>query len=219
MFTGIIQKIGAVGRRVARGNGQRLTIRHDAWDAPLTLGESVAVNGVCLTVAEAGSGQFTADVLSETLSRTSLGAKATGAAVNLERALRLDERLGGHLVQGHVDGTGRLEALRRTGSDWILEVRCETALLDGMAPKGSIAIDGVSLTIAELKDGSFMVHLIPHTWEQTAFKALKAGARVNLETDIIGKYVARHLERMGGAKGVTLETLRRAGFGGAAEGR
>lgn len=218
MFTGIIQKIGTVGRRVPRGNGQRLTIRHDAWDLPLALGESVAVNGVCLTVAESGKGQFTADVLNETLSKTSLGAKAAGAVVNLERALRLDERLGGHLVQGHVDGTGVVAGVRRTGSDWVLEVTCETTLLDGMAPKGSIAIDGVSLTIVELKPGSFTVHLIPHTWEQTAFKMLKAGDRVNLETDIIGKYVARYMQRLGAKPGLTLETLRRAGFAGTTHG-
>jgi riboflavin synthase len=214
MFTGIIQKLGSLGRRVPRGNGQRLTVGHAAWESPLALGESVAVNGVCLTVAEAGSGQFMADVLNETLTKTTLGAKASGAAVNLERALRLDERLGGHLVQGHVDGTGTVAGIRRTGSDWALEVACETALLDGMAPKGSIAIDGVSLTIVELKTGTFTVHLIPHTWEQTAFKALKAGDRVNLETDIIGKYVNRYMERLGGQKGLTLETLQRAGFGG-----
>lgn len=175
MFTGIIQKIGTVGRRVSRGNGQRLTIGHDAWESPLALGESVSVNGVCLTVAEAVGGQFAADVLNETLAKTSLGAKSTGASVNLERALRLDDRLGGHLVQGHVDGTGAVAGVRRTGSDWVLEVACETALLNGMAPKGSIAIDGVSLTIVDLKSAAFTVHLIPHTWEQTTFKALKAG--------------------------------------------
>lgn len=213
MFTGIIQKIGTLGRRVSRGSGQRLTIRHDPWDSPLALGESVAVNGTCLTVAECGSGQFTADVLNETLTKTTLGTKATGAAVNLERALRMDERLGGHLVQGHVDGTGTVSGIRQTGPDWVLEVACETALLDGMAPKGSIAIDGVSLTIVALKPNAFEVHLIPHTWEQTAFKTLKAGDRVNLETDVIGKYVNRYLERVGGKKGLTMEAVQRAGFG------
>jgi riboflavin synthase len=213
MFTGIIQKLGTLGRRVPRGNGQRLTIRHDAWESPLTLGESVAVNGVCLTVAETGGGQFIADVLNETLTKTTLGAKAAGAAVNLERALRLDERLGGHLVQGHVDGTGTVAGVRQTGSDWVLEVACDKDLLDGMAPKGSVAIDGVSLTIVELKPASFTVHLIPHTWEQTVFTTLKAGDRVNLETDIIGKYVKRYMAALGPAGTVTEESLRRAGFG------
>ncbi len=213
MFTGIIQKVGTLGRRVARGEGQRLTIRHEPWDTPLALGESVAVNGVCLTVAERGEADFTADVLSETLEKTSLGGRAVGASLNLERALRLDDRLGGHMVTGHVDGTGTVSAVKRTGTDWALKVVCGRELANGMVPKGAVAIDGVSLTLVTLTAEAFSVHLIPHTWEHTAFRALKAGDRVNLETDVIGKYVKRYLDAMKPGSAVTVESLRRAGFG------
>lgn len=213
MFTGIIQQVGALVRSAARGSGRRLTISHSAWDTPLMPGESVAVNGVCLTVAQRDAGEFAADVLAETLSKTGLGDKPNGAPLNLERALRLDERLGGHLVTGHVDGTGKVAAVRREGNDWVLEVTCGRDLTDGMVPKGAVAVDGVSLTIVTLAADRFAVHLIPHTWEHTAFRALKSGDRVNLETDTIGKYVKRYLEAARPASNVTVESVRRAGFG------
>ena len=212
MFTGIIQQVGTLAGRMARGNGQRVAIRHGAWDSPLLLGESVAVNGCCLTVAEIGAGRFEADVLNETLQKTNLGEKSTGAPLNLERALRLDERLGGHLVQGHVDGTGVVKALTKTGTDRVLEVACVTDLADGLMLKGSVAIDGVSLTLVALSAGTFTVHLIPHTWDQTAFKALKPGDRVNLETDLIGKYVKRYVAALKPG-GLSVEDVRRSGFG------
>ena len=212
MFTGIIQQVGTLAGRTARGNGQSVIIRHEVWDTPLRIGESVAVNGCCLTVARIGTGRFEADVLNETLEKTSLGAKSAGAPLNLERALRLDERLGGHLVQGHVDGTGVVKALTRTGDDRVLEVTCGRELADGLVPKGSVAIDGVSLTIVTLSAEAFAVHLIPHTWDQTAFKAIKTGDRVNLETDLIGKYVKRYVAALKPG-GLSVEDVRRAGFG------
>lgn len=213
MFTGIVQQVGTLSRREARGNGQRLTVRHAPWDAPLAAGESVAVNGVCLTVAASAAGEFTADALRETLEKTSLGGKAPGAPLNLERALRLDERLGGHLVSGHVDGTGKVVSVKPAGADHVLEIACGEDLIDGMVPKGSVAIDGVSLTIVTLSAASFSVHLIPHTWTHTAFRELKTGDRVNLETDVIGKYVKRYVTLQRPAGVVTEDTLRRAGFG------
>lgn len=212
MFTGLIQKVGTLAGKKPRGDGMLFTIRHDAWDSPLVKGESVAVQGVCLTVTSIRAGEFSCDVLDETVNRTHLGKTALGAPLNLERALRADERLGGHIVSGHVDGPGTVRAFERKGSDWVLEVACDEALLRGIVPKGSIAIDGISLTIVELRPHSFTVHIIPHTLANTSLKALKQGHPVNLETDIIGKYVQRYLERLQPAAGVTLEKLH-AAFG------
>ena len=214
MFTGIIQQVGTLARREARGQGQRLTIRHAVWATPLVPGESVAVNGACLTVAAAGTGEFSADVLRETLDKTCLGGKGPGAALNLERALRLDDRLGGHMVQGHVDGTGTVAGIKPSGSDRVLEIACGRELVEGMVAKGSVAIDGVSLTIVALAALSFSVHLIPHTWAHTALRTLAAGELVNLETDVIGKYVKRYVLALKPAGSVTEASLRRAGFGG-----
>jgi riboflavin synthase len=210
MFTGLIQKVGKLAGKKPRGEGMVFTITHDAWDSPLIQGESVAVQGVCLTVTTIRAGEFSCDVLNETVNKSNLGKKDTGAPLNLERALRADERLGGHIVSGHVDGLGKVMAFDQKGSDWILEVTCDESLLRGIVPKGSIAIDGISLTIAELRSKSFTVHLIPHTLANTSLQALKRGHTVNLETDIIGKYVQRYLERIQPATGVTLEKLHSA---------
>jgi riboflavin synthase len=212
MFTGLIQKVGTLAAMKARRDGASLSIRHEAWDSPLVAGESVAVQGICLTVTTIQATHFTCDVLKETLNKTNLGTRRVGAALNLERALKADERLGGHIVTGHIDGTGVVKSLSRAGADWGLEVACDEALLSGMVSKGSVAVDGVSLTIAGLTAKSFTVHLIPHTWRQTSLNALKAGHSVNLENDIIGKYVQRYLEKTRPAQGVTLERLRAAGF-------
>lgn len=214
MFTGLVQQVGTLAAKKARGDGKSLVIRHSTWDSPLVMGESIAVQGACLTVAAIRTGEFACDVLSETLDKTTLGELPTGAKVNLERALRADERLGGHIVTGHIDGPGKVLALAQKGVDWILEVACDDELLAGIVPKGSVAIDGVSLTVADLRAKSFTVHLIPHTWSHTSLHALQVGRVVNLETDVIGKYVQRYLGRMQGAKGVTMETLRAAGFSG-----
>ena len=212
----MIQKIGTMGRMTARGKGRSAVIRHDAWDTPLALGESVSVNGACLTVASSKAGEFACDVLEETLKKTSLGSKRAGALLNLERALRADERLGGHIVSGHVDGVGTVASVARPGEDWVLEIGCDALLLSGMVPKGSIAVDGASLTIAELRERTFTVHLIPHTWSNTALRTLKKNDSVNLETDIVGKYVQRYLATAGatGKNGLTLDRILKAGFGG-----
>ena len=207
MFTGLIQKIGTLGRMTARGRGRSLVIRHDPWDTPLALGESVSVNGACLTVASRKAGEFACDVLEETLKKTILGSKRAGALLNLERALRADERLGGHIVSGHVDGVGAVVSLARQGEDWVLEVGCDAGLLSGMVLKGSLAVDGVSLTIAKLREHSFAVHLIPHTWANTALRTLKKNDPVNLETDMIGKYVQRYLAGQKSESGLTMTKL------------
>lgn len=213
MFTGLVQQVGTLGATMPRSSGARLLIRHAAWATPLVLGESVAVQGACLTVTAATAGEFSCDVLDETLKRTVLGSAKVGCRVNLERALRADERLGGHIVTGHIDGLGQVKALRQAGADWILEVACADELISGIVPKGSIAINGVSLTVASLGESSFSVHLIPHTLSVTALSELRAGMSVNLETDLLGKYVQRYLQTVQPGQGVTLEKLRKAGFG------
>ncbi|MCX6992145.1 MAG: riboflavin synthase [Kiritimatiellaeota bacterium] len=213
MFTGLIQQIGTLARRETAAGGQRLVIAGAPWNPPLTLGESMAVNGACLTIAQIQGKNFAGDILQETLDRTTLGGKRPGATLNLERALRLGDPLGGHMVSGHVDGIGTVSHRQANGRDWILRVACETALLRDMVLKGSIAIDGVSLTIMELDERSFAVALIPFTCEHTALGTLKAGDSVNLETDLIGKHVRRTLETKPAPTPLTWERLRDAGFG------
>jgi riboflavin synthase len=214
MFTGLIQQVGSLSGKKTRRDGMNLVIRHTPWDSPLGVGESVAVQGACLTVTSLHAGEFSCDVLAETLKKTTLGNVSPGAKLNLERALRADERLGGHIVTGHIDGRGKVLSLEQKGADWILEVACDDELLTGIVSKGSITIDGVSLTVADLRLKSFTVHLIPQTWSHTSLQALKTGRDVNLETDIIGKYVQRYLGRMRGGKGLTMDKLLSAGFAG-----
>jgi riboflavin synthase len=189
MFTGIVERRGRIvnaGRRLSVDTGWRDLVR----------GESVAVAGVCLTVARIDGPVAGFDVVAETMNKTTLGDLAPGAEVNLERALRAGDRLGGHVVQGHVDGTG---VVRRLGS----MLRIESPLAERLVPKGSVAVDGVSLTVAELEAGAFTIALIPTTLRITTLGRLKRGDRVNLETDVLLKRAA---------SGVTLDLLRRAGF-------
>ncbi len=208
MFTGLVQRIGTV-KRVSRGAGLVLEIAADApWEKPLEPGESIAVNGVCLTAVRCDSARFTADVLRETESRTGLAELVPGAKVNLERALRAGEALGGHIVQGHVDCRGTVLAKTPKGRDFQLKIACGRVLAAQSVLKGSIAVDGVSLTISGLGDDWLAVDLIPTTASETTLGAKKPGDKVNLEGDVIGKYVARQTA----AAGLTEEKLVRAGF-------
>ena len=207
MFTGLIQRIGTV-KRVSRGAGLVLEIAADVpWSKPLEEGESVAVNGVCLTVVKCRDSRFTADVLEETVSRTGLGELIPGVKVNLERALRSGEAMGGHIVQGHVDARGTVSAIVPKGRDFELRVRCGRVLAAQSVLKGSITIDGVSLTISVLGDDFLGVDLIPTTRAETTLGKLKVGDKVNLEGDIIGKYIAKNM-----VTGLTEEKLADAGF-------
>ncbi len=193
MFTGIIQRLGVV-ETVEHGGGQgRLHVRTEPWTPALERGESIAVEGVCLTVTGDRKGVVTFDVLKETFDRTNLGSKTAGRRVNLERALRVGDPLGGHFVTGHVDGVGRARMITPVGRDRILEIACAPELMAQMVGKGSIAVSGVSLTLVDLMRDGFTVHLIPHTWSNTSFSELKAGDAVNLETDLLGKHVQRLL--------------------------
>ena len=197
MFTGIIQAVGAVVSLDARGGDARLVIDARTLDlADVAIGDSIAVAGVCLTVVALDGSRWSADVSAETLARTTLGALQAGAGVNLERALRLADRLGGHLVSGHVDDVGAVLGIDDDGASQRWRFRVPRALARYIAVKGSICVDGTSLTVNEAGDDSFGVTLIPHTLAQTTFGARRVGDPVNIEVDLI----ARYAERLAGAR-------------------
>lgn len=195
MFTGIVEELGRLESARLTAQGGRIEISCPQIWMELAEGDSVAVNGVCLTVVRAGGGSFAADVSSESLRRTNLGTLRKGEAVNLERALTLQSRLGGHLVQGHVDDVGTVREVRESGEGRMFTFAAPTGVMEYLVEKGSIAVDGVSLTVSELVAEGFRVAVIPHTLATTNLGMRKAGDTVNLEVDIISKYVRRHLER------------------------
>lgn len=191
MFTGIIEETGKI-ESVANGNKSAIiTIIADKVLKGTKIGDSIAVNGVCLTVTSISGNKFTADVMAETIRRSSLGTLKHGSKVNLERAMAADGRFGGHIVSGHIDGTGVIRSLEREDNAVWVEIETPDKLLKYIVEKGSIAIDGISLTVAKLTDDSFSISVIPHTGEETTLLAKKPGDIVNLENDIIGKYVER----------------------------
>ena len=194
------------------GKGARLTIDLGPLADGLATGDSVAVNGACLTATEINGASVTFDAVSETLAKTALGEFRPGAKVNLERSLTAADALDGHLVQGHVDGVGSLRSIRRTEGLW--EFSAPPELTRQMVPKGSVAVDGVSLTLVDVADERFSVALIPATLSETTLGELATGDRVNVETDVIGKYVIRYLQQIAGAQdgGLSMEKLREAGF-------
>ncbi len=189
MFTGIIQKIGTIVHVDDRQGGKRLWLTLTPWERPFEEGESIAVNGVCLTLADRRQGEIGFDVLEETLRKTNLGQLTSGSRVNLERALRYGDALGGHLVSGHVDATGTVRSVTPVGPDRRVEVKVPNTVRNHLVPQGSIACDGISLTVAELQDDGFAVHLIPTTLEETNWGDLKDGDAVNLEGDMVCKIV------------------------------
>ena len=213
MFTGIVEEVG----RVRAVGGGRMEIAAGKVLAGTSIGDSIAVNGVCLTVTAFTRGGFAADVMPVTLSRTALGTLRTGDDVNLERALTLSSRLGGHIVSGHIDGIGCVTNIETKENARILHMVAIPSILRYIVPRGSVALDGVSLTVAEVDDDGFCVSLIPHTRQATALDAKKVVASVNIENDIIGKYVEKLLhpsEKQGGGlpTGITMDFLRNCGF-------
>ena len=196
MFTGIIETLGEVIAVEARGSVARLAIRAPLLAPELKQGESVAVNGCCLTIVEPNPTELRFEAVRETLDRTALGDLAAGARVNLERAMAASARFDGHIVQGHVDETGRVRELRRRGEDVQLFVSASPAFTELLVEKGSVAVQGVSLTVVGVEAAGFDVALIPHTLEVTTLGALAPGARVNLEADVLGKYVRKYLDRV-----------------------
>jgi len=197
LFTGIVEAVAEVVAVEPRGAGARLVVAAPVIAAEARIGDSVAVNGACLTVAETAGGRVAFDAVRETLERSALGDLEVGARVNLERALRADGRLDGHIVQGHVDETGRVRELRRGANDARLFVAASRSFTDWLVEKGSVAVDGVALTVVGLAEDGFDVALIPHTLAVTTLGELAPGARVNLEADVLGKYVRRYLARVG----------------------
>jgi riboflavin synthase len=196
MFTGLIEGVGRIDTVAAVPSGSRVAVGA-AFTSDLQLGESVSVNGVCLTVADLAGGAFLADVGPETLRVTTAGTWQAGDPVNLERAMRADSRFGGHFVQGHVDAVGEVEDVRVDGESHWVTVRFAPEHRAMLVPKGSVSVDGVSLTVAALDGDRFRVMLIPFTWAHTSLSSLRPGSRVNLEFDMVGKYVARAVELFG----------------------
>ena len=197
MFTGIVEGVGRVASLERGPELARLCIEAAALVEGVRVGDSVAVNGACLTVTGIEDGRLRFEAVPETLSRTTTGSLAAGDAVNLERALRAGARLDGHIVQGHVDGTGSVLRIERSGDDARMHVACGADVGTYLVEKGSVAIDGVSLTVVGVHEGGFDVALIPHTLSATTLGAKRVGDRVNLEADVLGKYVMRYLERLG----------------------
>ena len=217
MFTGLIEGLGTVLRLEKNGQGLRLWIKAGfPWSDP-QLGESIAVNGVCLTATSWQAGVFSVDVSGETLSRSTLGLLKTGSGVNLERAMKLSDRLGGHLVTGHVDGLGEIRLKEIQEDFWWIQVAFPENLGPFIVEKGSIAVEGISLTVNKVTGLTFDLAIIPHTADRTILSAKKVGEAVNLETDLIGKYVVHwlHRSRSDGAKPeskINSEFLARHGF-------
>jgi riboflavin synthase len=216
MFTGIVEEAGEVAAIQVTGSAARLEVAARVVADGTRVGDSVAVNGVCLTVTECAGGRLAFDAVPETLRRSTLGALRPGDAVNLERSLAAGARLGGHIVQGHVDAVGRIAGLRPEGEATLVTVAAPPAVMRYVVEKGSIAVDGISLTVAACTAGDFTVAIVPHTWQVTSLRHRRVGDGVNLEVDILAKYVERLLAaRFGGDAspgGLSEAFLREHGF-------
>jgi len=211
MFTGLVEATGTLEARQSRGPGARLTIATAI--GPLSLGESVAVDGCCLTVDSVRDGAFEADASAETLAKTTLGATAVGARVNLERAMKLGDRMGGHIVSGHVDGTGALASREPSGDAMVMRFSMPKELARYVAQKGSITVCGVSLTVNDVGDASFDVTIIPRTQRDTSLGDLALGSRVNLEVDLVARYLERLVTHADpSSDDAWLARLKRAGY-------
>jgi len=215
MFTGIIEAVGAIKTLERNGDDMRLTVGTGELDMKdVVPGDSIAVNGVCLTAVELGKDYFVADVSSETLAHTTLGALTVARAVNLEKALTPKSRLGGHMVSGHVDGVGEIIERKTDGKSQRFRIKAPNELGRYIARKGSICVDGISLTVNRIENSVFDLNIVPHTLQHTTMGDYKAGERVNLEVDIIARYLEQLL--LGGSTkdqvGLTLEQLREFGF-------
>lgn len=192
MYTGIIQALGKVVAKRAQASGCELEIATGTWDlSDVALGDSLAINGVCLTVTRLTEASFFADISPETLAKTTLGQFTIGTPVNLEKCLRPIDRLGGHWVQGHVDGVGQVMAIKPVGNAYELVIACPADLARYIAYKGSICVDGVSLTVNAVTDYQFHLMIIPHTWKATVISTYEVGTKVNLEVDIVARYLER----------------------------
>lgn len=197
MFTGIIEEVGSVRQVIAGSVSGEIAIKAKKVLEQTKIGDSIAVNGACLTVTRLMKDGFTADVMPETLRKTNLGKLKNGDPVDLERAMPADGRFGGHIVSGHIDGTGRIKSMKNEGNAVWVTIEAAADIISLIVEKGSIAIDGISLTVAKVSDNDFQVSIIPHTGSETILLGKKAGELVNLENDIIGKYVEKLLSNRG----------------------
>lgn len=212
MFTGIIEEVGTVKSIVRSSNSAVLTINAKLVTSDIKLGESIAVNGLCLTVTDYSKTEFSADIMPESLRRSSLGSLKNGSKVNLERAMPAIGRFGGHIVSGHIDGTGRISKIRRESNAVWYTVEADKSILKYIVTKGSVALDGISLTIAEVTANNFSVSVIPHTAENTILPTKYTGDSVNIENDCIGKYIEKLINTGGERQGITREYLTKFGF-------
>jgi riboflavin synthase len=215
MFTGIVETTGKVTRIDRLSESVRLCVSAGRVSEDVTLGDSIAVNGVCLTVVSIDAPELVFDAVYETLRRTTLGALSVGDVINLERAMVANGRFGGHIVQGHVDGVGRIASMRPVGNAWQVHVDVDANLVRYIVEKGSICIDGISLTVVDAGHSSFSVSVIPHTWDNTTLSSRRAGDTLNIECDIIGKYIERLMgfsTSTNVALPVSMDMLVRTGF-------
>ena len=191
MFSGIIEKTGRISRIERNSDGARLAVSVDSFMDGVKLGDSIALNGTCITVFSFDSSSFESDLSNETLKKTTLGNLEVGDDCNLEKAMLLNERIGGHLVSGHIDGLGKVESIEKDGESFWFKIKADKQIMKYVVYKGSIAVDGISLTVAECDNSSFSVAIIPHTLECTTLNNKKVDSKVNLEVDMIGKYVEK----------------------------
>ena len=214
MFTGIIEKVCFVESVSAVAGGKVVCVGLGELAEDVAIGDSVAVNGVCLTAVRVSGGSVCFDVSGETLEKSSLGGVGAGNLVNIERAMRADSRFGGHIVQGHVDGVAKVSGVERKGDFWRISVRVGGELLDQIVEKGSVALEGISLTVASIAGDELSVAVIPQTWENTNLSGKRVGDELNIETDIIAKIVAKQFEKAYGKKkeSLTVDKLREMGF-------
>ncbi len=212
MFTGIIEEIGKIRNVQHMGKGVRIEIACKKIMTDLKIGESVSVNGICLTVVERTLDTFSVEAVEETIKKTTISLLKVSTRLNLERAMKVSDRFGGHFVQGHVDCVGTIQKIEKRAESWAFWFNVSHGFEKYLIPQGSIAIDGVSLTIAELHDTTVMVSIIPHTFKETIFHFYKKNMKVNVEFDMLGKYVVHLLERSPEKKRISLEKLRNTGF-------
>jgi len=211
MFTGLIETVGLIVRVVPRANYRVLTVQSSLPPDEIAVGESIACNGACLTVVEMASDRFAVEMSQETLARVAPGRFEPGVRLNIERALRVGDRLGGHFVSGHIDGIGLIDRVLRIGESWEIGLTHDPGFDPLVVEKGSVAVDGISLTVNDCRSGWLSVNVIPHTWRQTNLSDLKVGDPVNLEFDLIGKYVAK-MKPPASTGGLTVDRLLESGW-------
>lgn len=212
MFTGIIEETGKVKSISRSGPSARLTVEASVVLEDISPGDSIAVNGVCLTVTDFSEKFFTADIMHETLDRSSLGSLAPGSSVNLERAMSMERRFGGHIVSGHIDGTGKITRTEKDGNALWYTISAEPHILRYIIEKGSVALDGISLTVAAVTDRDFSVSVIPHTMAETTLSGKAQGDIINIENDCVGKYVEKLLQPYRESSDITRDFLIQHGF-------